>query len=89
MTTPLLADKAIVFRSAREGFSQQERGKPIAATGVQGAVPWDAGRQAIAANQAQHLSVFQNMLFGRPINVSFPQAMSIQEVSNVMDGFTA
>ena len=43
----------------------------------------------IAANQAQHLSVFQNMLFGKPINVSFPQAMSIQEVSNVMDAFTA
>ena len=29
----------------------------------------------IAANQAQHLSVFQNMLFGKPINVSFPQSM--------------
>ena len=43
----------------------------------------------IAANQAQHLSVFQNMLFGRPINVSFPQAMTIQEVSNVMDAFAA
>ena len=43
----------------------------------------------IAANQAQHLSVFQNMLFGKPINVSFPQSMSIQEVSAVMDAFTA
>jgi hypothetical protein len=46
------------------------------------------GMGRIAANQAQHLSVFQNMLFGRPINVSFPQAMSIQAVSAVMDGFT-
>jgi hypothetical protein len=43
----------------------------------------------IAANQAQHLSVFQNMLFGKPINVSFPQALSIQSVSDVMDAFTA
>ena len=48
-----------------------------------------AGSARIAANQAQHLSVFQNMLFGKPINVSFPQAMSIQSVSDVMDTFTA
>ena len=47
------------------------------------------GMSRIAANQAQHLSVFQNMLFGKPINVSFPPAMSIQAVSAVMDGFTA
>jgi hypothetical protein len=43
----------------------------------------------IAANQAQHLSVFQNMLFGRPINVSFPQAMPVQAVSDVLDTYTA
>jgi hypothetical protein len=43
----------------------------------------------IAANQAQHLSAFQNMLFGKPINVSVPPAMTIQAVSAVMDGFTA
>jgi hypothetical protein len=47
------------------------------------------GMSRIAANQAQHLSVFQNMLFGKPINVSFPPAMTIQAVSAVMDGFTA
>ena len=48
-----------------------------------------AGSRSIGANQAQHLSVFQNMLFGKPINVSFPKAMSIQDVSNVLDTFTA
>ena len=43
----------------------------------------------IAASQAQHLSAFQNMLFGRPINLSFPQALSMQAVSNVLDTYTA
>jgi hypothetical protein len=47
-----------------------------------------SGIASIGANQAQHLSVFQNMLFGRPINVSFPKAMSIQDVSAVLDRFT-
>jgi len=41
----------------------------------------------IAANEAQHLSVFQNMLFGRPINVSFPQPLSIQQASDAMAAF--
>ena len=48
-----------------------------------------SGIASIGANQAQHLSVFQNMLFGRPINVSFPKALSIQDASNAMDAFTA
>jgi hypothetical protein len=48
-----------------------------------------SGIGSIAANQAQHLSVFQNWLFGKPINVSFPKAMTIQQVSNVMDAFAA
>jgi ferritin-like protein len=64
-------------------------GAYLGAVGGMQASPLLGGIGRIAANQAQHLSVFQNMLFGRPINVSFPQAMSIQEVSNVMDGFTA
>ena len=29
------------------------------------------------------------MLFGKPINVSFPKAMSIPDVSNVLDTYTA
>jgi len=48
-----------------------------------------AGIASIGANQAQHLSVFQGMLLGRPINVSFPKAMSIQDVSKVLDTYTA
>jgi hypothetical protein len=46
------------------------------------------GIASIGANQAQHLSVFQNMLFGKPINVSFPKAMSIQAVSDVLDTYS-
>jgi hypothetical protein len=48
-----------------------------------------SGVASIGANQAQHLSVFQNMLYGKPINVSFPKAMSVQDVSDVLDRFTA
>jgi hypothetical protein len=48
-----------------------------------------SGIGSIGANQAQHLSVFQNMLFGRPINVSFPKAWSIQAVSAVLDRYSA
>jgi hypothetical protein len=59
-----------------------------AAGGIQ-ATSLLSGIASIGANQAQHLSVFQNMLFGRPINVSFPKAMSIQDVSDVLDQFTA
>ena len=44
---------------------------------------------SIAANQAQHLSLFQDLLMGRPIYVSFPKPMTIQQVSNLMDGFVA
>ena len=47
------------------------------------------GMGRIAASQAQHLSAFQNMLFGKPINLSFPQALSIQAVSNVLDTYSA
>jgi len=45
------------------------------------------GIGSIAANEAQHLSIFQNMLFGRPINLSFPQSLSIQQASDAMDAF--
>ena len=47
------------------------------------------GIASIGANQAQHLSAFQNVLFGKPINVAFPKAMSIPDVSNVLDTYTA
>jgi hypothetical protein len=47
-----------------------------------------SGIASIGANQAQHLSVFQNMLYGKPINVSFPKALPVQDVSDVLDQFT-
>jgi hypothetical protein len=64
-------------------------GAYLGAIGGMQAGPLLGGIARIAANQAQHLSAFQNMLFGKPINVSFPPALSIQEASDVMDGFTA
>ena len=47
------------------------------------------GFGSIAANQAQHLSVLQDLLTGRPINLSFPKPMTIQQVSTVLDAYAA
>jgi hypothetical protein len=44
---------------------------------------------SIAANQAQHLSILQDMLFGKPITVSFPRALTMQQASDAMDVFAA
>jgi hypothetical protein len=42
----------------------------------------------IAANEAQHLSVFQGLALGRPINVSVPVALTIEQASDAMAAFT-
>jgi hypothetical protein len=47
------------------------------------------GIARIAANEAQHLSVFQSMVLGRPLTVSFPKALTIDETSEAMDAFLA
>jgi hypothetical protein len=62
-------------------------GAYIGAAGAIQASGLVGGIASIAANQAQHLSVFQNMLFGKPINVAFPPALSIEQASNAMDAF--
>jgi hypothetical protein len=48
-----------------------------------------AGLGSIAANEAQHLSIFDGLLLGRPLTVSFPKALAIEEVSNAMDAFVS
>ena len=64
-------------------------GAYLGAAGGMQATSLVGGIASIGANQAQHLSVFQNMLFRRPINISFPKALSIQDASNAMDAFAA
>jgi hypothetical protein len=48
-----------------------------------------SGLGSIAANEAQHLSIFQDYLYGRPINVSFPKALTIEQASDVIDALAA
>lgn len=41
----------------------------------------------IAANEAQHQSVFLGITTGRPVGVSFPLAVSYDEISDVLDAY--
>jgi hypothetical protein len=43
----------------------------------------------IAASEAEHLSVVTQLSGGGPIGVSFPDALSIDDVSNVLDAYTS
>lgn len=43
----------------------------------------------LAANQAQHLATFAQMLGGRPFPLSFPKALTIGEASDALDAYTA
>jgi len=43
----------------------------------------------IAANQAQHLATFTQMLGGRPFALSFPAALTIDQASNALDAYTS
>jgi rubrerythrin len=43
----------------------------------------------IAASEAQHLGVFTQLAGGDPIGVSFPNALSIDEVSDALDRYTS
>jgi hypothetical protein len=43
----------------------------------------------IAASEAQHLGVFTQLAGGDPIGVSFPNAFSIDEVSDALDRYTS
>src|SRR5262245_39570346 len=54
MATPLLAHKAVVFRSTRVGLTQQEGRKAITTTSSQGIVPWNAGAAAVTQDQPRH-----------------------------------
>ena len=42
-----------------------------------------------AANEAQHLSVFSSAAGGRRIGAAFPDALSIDRVSNTLDRYTS
>jgi len=48
-----------------------------------------SGIASIGANEAQHLSLFSDQLYGRPIGVSFPPALTIDQASAALDAFTA
>jgi hypothetical protein len=43
----------------------------------------------IAANQAQHLALFTQLLGGRPFRLSFPEALTIDRASDALAGYTA
>jgi hypothetical protein len=43
----------------------------------------------IAASEAEHLSVLTRIAGGKPIGVSFPDALSIDDASNALDAFTS
>jgi hypothetical protein len=43
----------------------------------------------IAANEAQHLSVLSTLVGGRPLDLSFPVALSIEQVSDTLDQYTS
>ncbi len=43
----------------------------------------------IAANEAQHLSVFRRLSGFGPIGASFPRALTVDEASNALDAFTS
>jgi hypothetical protein len=43
----------------------------------------------IAANQAQHLTAFSELLGRAPFDLSFPAALSIGDASDALDAFTA
>jgi ferritin-like protein len=43
----------------------------------------------IAANEAQHLSVFRRLAGLGPIGTPFPRALAIDEASNALDAFTS
>ncbi len=60
--------------------------------GAVGAVQAAALKQPlarIAASEAQHLSVFTQLLGGDPIGISFPAPLSIDEASNVLDAYSS
>jgi hypothetical protein len=41
----------------------------------------------IAANEAEHLSVFTRLSGGNPVGISFPDALTIDEASNALDAY--
>jgi hypothetical protein len=43
----------------------------------------------IAASEAEHLSVLRRMAGSKPIGISFPDALSIDDASNALDAFTS
>ncbi len=43
----------------------------------------------IAASEAQHLGVFTELAGGEPIGISFPNALSIDAVSDALDRYTS
>ena len=43
----------------------------------------------IAASEAQHLSLWTAELDGRPLGPAFPAPLTIDQVSNALDGFTS
>jgi hypothetical protein len=43
----------------------------------------------IAASEAQHLGAFTELAGGDPVGVSFPNALTIDEVSDVLDTYTS
>jgi hypothetical protein len=43
----------------------------------------------IAASEAQHLSVFTELLGGDPVGISFPAPLSIEDASNALDAYSS
>ena len=60
--------------------------------GAVGALQANAFKQPlarIAASEAQHLSVFTELLGGDPVGISFPAPLSIDEASNALDAYSS
>ena len=60
--------------------------------GAVGALQADALKQPlarIAASEAQHLSVFTELLGRDPVGISFPAPLSIDEASDALDAYTS
>jgi hypothetical protein len=60
--------------------------------GAVGAVQTDALKQPLArtaASEAEHLGVLRQLAGGTPFELSFPEALTIEEASNALDAYTS
>jgi len=60
--------------------------------GAVGALQTNALKQPmarIAASEAEHLGVLTHLAGGTPFELSFPEALTIEEASNALDAYTS